>query len=142
MDQQIPKPGDDLDPDFTRFAIFKMTILKTIISKSAMENSTLINYKSIFCDLLAKKHPEKLSEFQNFLSKNSLSELDVIMLSKKLSIYQKANLENGKHRSYCKNTILQILNYQKKHELNNSQLANHFRLSRNTVAKWKRLFQV
>ena len=48
--------------------------------------------------------------------------------------------ENQKHRSYSKSDILKILDYQKKNNLNNSQLANHFSLSRNTVAKWKRMF--
>ncbi|HUH25918.1 MAG TPA: helix-turn-helix domain-containing protein [Flavobacterium sp.] len=48
---------------------------------------------------------------------------------------------NQKYRSYDKATIIEILNYQKKNGLNNTQLANHFKLSRNTVAKWERLFQ-
>jgi hypothetical protein len=33
-----------------------------------------------------------------------------------------------------------MLDYQKKNKLTNSQLAKHFKLSRNTVTKWKRLF--
>lgn len=47
---------------------------------------------------------------------------------------------NKKHRSYSKSDIIKILNHQKKNQLNNSQLARHFGLSRNTVTKWKRLF--
>ena len=45
------------------------------------------------------------------------------------------------HRSYDKNTINWILNYQEKHQLNNTQLANHFKLSRNTVTNWKKLLE-
>jgi len=48
--------------------------------------------------------------------------------------------DNQKLKSYDKNTILQILDYQKKHHLNNTELALHFKLSRNTVAKWKKIF--
>ena len=47
---------------------------------------------------------------------------------------------SGKHRSYCKTTILKILDYQISHALNNTQLAQHFDVSRNTIAKWRRLF--
>lgn len=105
-----------------------------------METSTSINYKSIFCDLLAKKHPEKLSEFQNILNKDSLNELDVLAISKRLSESKETDSENGKYKSYRKSTILKILDYQRKNKLNNSQLANHFSLSRNTIAKCKKMF--
>lgn len=37
-------------------------------------------------------------------------------------------------------TILEK-DYQKNNNLNSSQLANHFKLSRNTMAKWKKMFQ-
>ncbi len=105
-----------------------------------MENSTSINYKGIFCDLLAKKYPEKLSEFQKILNKDSLNELDVLAISKRLSESKETDSENGKYKSYCKSTILKILDYQKKNKLNNTQLANHFSLSQNTIAKWKKMF--
>ena len=103
---------------------------------------TPINYKAIFQDLLTQKHPERLSEFQHILKKNSLDELDILTISEKISTTKKAKSENGKYRSYNKSTILKILDYQKKNQLNNAQLANHFGLSRNTVAKWKKTFVV
>ena len=105
-----------------------------------MRNSTSIDYKRIFYDLLAKKHPERLPEFQDILNKDSLDELDVLTISEKISATKKAKSENGKYRSYNKSTILKILDYQKTNQLNNSQLAKHFNLSRNTVAKWKKMF--
>ena len=107
-----------------------------------MRNSTSIDYKRIFCDLLAKKHPERLPEFQDILNKDSLDELDVLTISEKISATKKAKSENGKYRSYNKSTILKILDYQKTNQLNNSQLAKHFNLSRNTVAKWKKMFLI
>lgn len=45
--------------------------------------------------------------------------------------------DNQKPKSCDKRTILQILDHQKKHQLNNSQLTAHFRLSRDTVANCK-----
>lgn len=45
-----------------------------------------------------------------------------------------------RHHSYDLASIIDILEYQKKNQLNNIQLANHFKLSRNTVAKWKKSF--
>ena len=101
---------------------------------------TPINYKAIFQDLLTLKYPERLSEFQEILKKNTFNELDVLEISKKLSSSIETNSENGKYRSYSKSTILKILEYQKKNQLNNAQLASHFGLSRNTVTKWKNLF--
>ncbi len=107
-----------------------------------MEISTSINYKLIYTDLISKKFPEKQSDFQRILSKKSLNEFDVLQISRQLSSGDEADLYNGKHKSYCKNTILKILDFQKKNCLNNSELANHFNLSRNTVARWKKIFQV
>lgn len=45
--------------------------------------------------------------------------------------------DNQKLKPSDKRTILQILDHHKKHHLNNSQLAAHFRLRRNTVANCK-----
>jgi len=87
------------------------------------------------------KYPEKQVYCENLLSKEELSELDVILLDEILceSNKDEKNL-NAKHRSYDKHSIFKILEYQKKTGLNNIQLARHFKLSRNTIAKWKRMF--
>ncbi len=47
---------------------------------------------------------------------------------------------NQRLKSYDRSAILQMLEYQKKHGLNNIQLAKHFKISRNSVAKWKKMF--
>jgi DNA-binding transcriptional regulator YiaG len=98
------------------------------------------DYKKIYSDLLRKKYPHKVEECTILLNKDDLSILDIINLNKKISGNQDMEItkENQKHRSYNKEAILQILEYQSKNRLNNSQLANHFHLSRNTVAKWKK----
>ena len=99
------------------------------------------NYKQIFKDILDRKYPEKRNACENILNKTTLSIVDVIEINTK--IFGKRIINNSqKFRSYKKSDILNILDYQKENGLNNSQLANHFRLSRNTVSKWKKLFLV
>lgn len=102
------------------------------------------DYKRIYTDILNSKYPEKTEECKFFLSKSYLSALDIIELNKKVfGIDDRSTVVfNQKHRSYDRSSILEILDYQKKHKLNNSQLADHFRLSRNTVSKWKKLFLI
>ncbi|MDH6252964.1 DNA-binding transcriptional regulator YiaG [Chryseobacterium sp. H1D6B] len=98
------------------------------------------NYKKIYEDILTLKFPGKKKYCQSILSKAELSVNDVIHIND--IIFQKSDRtkasQNQKHRSYDMSYILEILDYQKKHQLNNSQLAAHFGLSRNTVTKWKK----
>lgn len=103
------------------------------------------DYKRIYTDIIAMKFPDKKTECEVLLNKPDLSVLDVIELNNKvfgIATDRPTEIFNQKHHSYKRNDILKILDYQKKHTLNNSQLAKHFKLSRNTVAKWKKLFLV
>lgn len=74
--------------------------------------------------------------------KENLSIMNVIELNNKIfGLKDRDTLAfNQKHKSYDHEAILQILTYQNKEKLTNAQLANHFRLSRNTVTKWRRLY--
>ena len=101
-----------------------------------------INYKQIYSDILEKKYPYKKKECKYLLDKNLLSAIHIIELNNKIfgTTDKKTNRFNQKHRSYSKSDILKILDYQKKHRINNSQLANHFKISRNTIAKWRKMF--
>lgn len=100
------------------------------------------DYKKIYTDLFKKKLPSRYEEFKNVFEKKEFGVLDVIQLNQKF--FGCSNIEsetfNQKHRSYNETAIKQILRYQKTHKLSNVQLALHFRLSRNTVAKWKKSF--
>ena len=100
------------------------------------------NYKKIFEDIIAEKCPERREELSSFLQKESLSIMNVITLNNKIfGLSNKETLEfNQKHKSYDQEAIFQILAYQNKEKLSNVQLANHFKLSRNTVSKWRRLY--
>lgn len=100
------------------------------------------NYKKIFEDIVMKKCPERLEEFNHYFKKENLTIMDVIDLNDKIfGLKDKDTLNfNQQHKSYDRETILQILAYQDKEKLNNIQLANHFNLSRNTVGKWRKLY--
>ncbi len=104
--------------------------------------STSINYKKIYADMLHSKSLAKNKGFKEFFKKVELNALDVIELNEKLfGIKDKESEQfNQRHRFYNESAILEILDYQKKNGLNNLQLAKHFKLSRNTVSKWKKMF--
>ncbi|RKS96407.1 helix-turn-helix domain-containing protein [Chryseobacterium defluvii] len=108
-----------------------------------MKNN-LPDYKSIYSDILSKKSPQKQKECEALLSRESLSALNIIELNTIIFGTPDKQTENFNkmHRSYRKSDILKILDYQKKNNLNNIQLAGHFKLSRNSITKWKKLFQV
>ncbi|UUV22312.1 helix-turn-helix domain-containing protein [Paenimyroides aestuarii] len=113
------------------------------MDKKIQNRSIVPNYKKIYVDLLEKKYPHKKNDCAAFLSKEKLTSMDVLLLNdlifgKKIKEQQDIN---QKYKSYDAASIEKILNYQKKHNLNDSELALHFKLSRNTVAKWKKIFQ-
>ncbi|TDX82564.1 helix-turn-helix domain-containing protein [Epilithonimonas xixisoli] len=99
------------------------------------------DYKRIYTDILNKKYPEKKMRCESILMKEKISVLDVIQLNKEIFGVPDAETArfNQKHRSYNPSDIIEILEYQKKNKLNNIQLALRFKLSRNTVAKWKKM---
>jgi len=109
-------------------------------SKAQRTGKITPDFKLIYSDILDKQYPEKTSECQRLLTKRHLSVIDILELNK--IIFGKAEKVNQKYRSYNRYDILQILDYQKKNKLNNTQLACHFRLSRNSVARWKKMFIV
>ena len=100
------------------------------------------DYKLIYTDILKRKFPHKESKCQKILEKESISNLDIINLNQ--IIFEIPDREtahfNGQHRSYKTADIIRILDYQKKHQLNNTKLSLHFGISRNTVIKWKKIF--
>lgn len=98
------------------------------------------DYKLIYSDILIKKFPHKQEKCKTLLNKSNLSVLNIIELN--TIIFGKSDNTSQKHRSYRKSDILMILDYQKKNKLNNTQLANHFKLSRNSISKWKKIFLV
>lgn len=100
------------------------------------------NYSKIYTDIILKKHPEKYECCRAILQKEALSMLDVIKLNQMIFIVEdfRAAEFSGKQRAYDKSSILEILDYQKVNGYNNTQIASKFKLRRNSVAKWKKIF--
>ncbi len=99
------------------------------------------NYRVIYQDMLQKQYPDKMNECKELLKKEHLDTADILELNRRIfpHIYNSKEKCSQKHRAYNEADILRVLNYQKKNKLNNSQLANHFKMSRNTITKWKKL---
>ncbi|WP_223606295.1 helix-turn-helix domain-containing protein [Chryseobacterium sp. OSA05B] len=91
----------------------------------------------IFSDIISKKFPEKKSSCKNFLEKGKLSSLDVITLNRIL--FQDGEIAN-EHKSYDDESITEILEYQIKTRMTNTEIASVFKLSRNTLAVWKKKY--
>jgi len=63
--------------------------------------------------------------------------IDILNINNKIFqiIGIERNSELQKLKTYTYQDIHVILNYQKEYRLNNSHLANHFQMSRNTIKK-------
>lgn len=108
----------------------------------AKQESMIPNYKNIYLDIISKKFPSKTDTYEKILSKKILSNYDVIVLNNELFSTAENQTENQKLKSYTKETILKILDYQKVKKLNITELARHFSISRNTIAKWRKIYIV
>jgi len=113
------------------------------MDKKAQKNRRLgPNYQRIYHELIQKKFPESLKEHETLLKKEHLTYFEIKTLNESLfGIKNKEQQsQEQRYRAYDKQTILRMLRYQKEHKLNNAQLAKHFKLSRNTVSSWIRIF--
>lgn len=102
------------------------------------------NYQKLYKEITERFHKEKSSLVTGYLEKEEWTSLDVITVND-LLFNKKRNKElefNAKCKAYDELSIKNMLNYQKQHKLNNTQLANHFKLSRNTVTVWKKKYSV
>ncbi len=88
------------------------------------------------------KYPEKLEICSSLLQKDVLSTLDVLRLNQMIFGIKRSgsNRVNQRHKSYDITTIMEILEYQRKKGYTNVGIANEFQISRNSLAKWKKLF--
>jgi len=91
--------------------------------------------------MIQMKYPDKKELCLPLLSKEEFTELDVISISNLLNDNQSLsrNKFNQTHKSYSKKAIHEILNYQKEFGLSDFATAIHFKMSRNTLKKWKDL---
>lgn len=95
------------------------------------------NYQKIYEDIIQKKFPEKINQTKKLLKKD-MDFLDVIKVSEILNARKTS--ENQKHKSYDLDSIIKILDVQKKNNYTNTVIADKFKISRNTVAKWRKIY--
>ncbi|SIQ45652.1 hypothetical protein SAMN05880573_105216 [Chryseobacterium sp. RU33C] len=106
-----------------------------------MRNSP--NYKKIYHDIILKICPERETEFNFFLEKENLFSWDIVRLDN-LIFHSKDSdsiIFDQRHRSYDDETIIYIINYQEENKLNNSLTSKYFRISKNTLTKWKKRYK-
>lgn len=100
-----------------------------------------VNYKRIFEDILKIKYPQKMDKVLPLLYENELSSIDVLKINN--MIFEVKQTEGSlNHRTYNRSDIVKILEYQKENNLTNTAVAKHYKMSRNTISKWKKKFLV
>jgi hypothetical protein len=103
------------------------------------------DYKQIYTDILQEKFPEKLGDSTIRDKLKTLDSAISILKFNKLVFGEPeyaVEFNNQRLRSYDEESIVEILRYQKKNNLSNLQVSNHFKISRNTITKWKAIFKV
>jgi hypothetical protein len=108
------------------------------VAKKTLKSMRTPNYQKIYSDLLKCKGLEKEISIPP-LDKS----IDIIKFNNLISktVGEKKSYITQQSKSYDEESIIVLLRYQKEYDLNNTQLANEYRLSRNTVAKWKKIYQ-
>ncbi|PWN57924.1 transposase [Chryseobacterium viscerum] len=108
------------------------------------DNSAKPDYKRIYKDIINMKFPDKMDLCKVLFEKEILSTLDIIILNKIVFGINDENNEsiNNKYKVYSRQDIYNILKFQKTEFLNNTQLAKHFKMSRNTITKWKKMYRI
>lgn len=100
------------------------------------------DYKKIYTDIILRKYPEKYNLCSILLQQEHLSVLDIIKLNSMIFSFedQETIQFTQKQRSYDKASILKILEYQRINAYSTTQIGKQFKISRNTIAKWKKQF--
>ncbi|MDR6372351.1 AraC-like DNA-binding protein [Chryseobacterium bernardetii] len=105
-----------------------------------MKNEISPNYIAIYQDIIKIKYPEKEEKCKNLLQKHKLTTREVILLNTMIfgNEQPSPHKKNSKFRSYDKETVEYIIEYQNRNNLNLSQTSKHFKMSRNTLSKWRK----
>lgn len=97
-------------------------------------------YKLIFQDLAQKQFGTTIpTSVQNKIEKLQ-NNLDILEVNSLIFNQKHSTRETAKMKVYDKESIEKILNIQQKEKLTNQEIASQFHVSRNSVAKWKKLY--
>ncbi|GAA5087029.1 hypothetical protein GCM10023210_09540 [Chryseobacterium ginsengisoli] len=100
------------------------------------------NYTKIYLDLIKyKKKEDTVSDSLLKKIKNIEMANDVFEVEREL-FGNNGFIDNQKLKSYDEMTIKIFLNYQKQNSLTNMELSDQYKISRNTIAKWKKIYGV
>ncbi|GAA5095348.1 hypothetical protein GCM10023210_27990 [Chryseobacterium ginsengisoli] len=101
------------------------------------------NYTRIYQDMLKEKDPEKLEDPKiQHLLKNLKTTEDILNFNELVFKSSKESLRNNqKLKTYDKKTMIKLLQYQQKHGLSTNYMSKKYKISRTTIAKWKRTFE-
>jgi hypothetical protein len=100
-------------------------------------------YHKLYADLIRDKYPDREADCRIYLQKENWTALDVIRVNELLFRQPKHGTDkrtDQMHRAYDRQSIQQILLYQQANRMNNKEIACMYSISRNTIAKWKKLF--
>ncbi|MCW3159994.1 helix-turn-helix domain-containing protein [Chryseobacterium oryctis] len=101
------------------------------------------NYNKIYQDMLRLEHPDKLKDpkILKMLKKLDTTE-EVLKFNDKIFKRSKESERNNqKLKTYDKKTMLKLLEYQQKHGFSTSYMSKKYKISRTTIAKWKKTFE-
>lgn len=99
------------------------------------------DFGKIFQDMAQRKNLSD-SKVKEISSQKEWNSLDVIKMND--ALFGDASIKNigfnQKRKAYDKNSVKEMLNYQKEYGLNNSEMMRLFKVSRNTIVKWQKEF--
>jgi hypothetical protein len=96
------------------------------------------NATKIFHDLL--QSATKKIEPSTGIMKDDLSSMDILNLSLQFSksVDDYDSLDDYRHKNYDQETIMKVLKELREFNLTISEVANQYKISRNTISKWVR----
>lgn len=98
------------------------------------------NYTRIYLDLIKYKNKEQT------VSKALIDKINNIRIVKDIldiekELFKNEDLEyNQKLKCYDESTVKVLLDHQKANNLTNVEIGNKYKISRNTIAKWKKIY--
>lgn len=120
-----------------------------MLKKALSQKKSYINYKRLYLDFIngtsfiEPQTKRKLVSIINHYSGNFNGVKNLKKLNMLIEKHYVISL-NQKHRqslnTYDMDFINYVLSYQKEYNLSNNQISLEFKLSRNTIGKWRRLF--
>jgi|SRR5690606_7439334 len=100
------------------------------------------DYQKIYKEITERFHPDKMDKVKTYIQKEEWTSFDVITVSNILINKKKIHGQriDRQHKAYDEHTIKAILKHQKEYGMNNSEAARFFKISRNTIISWKKIY--